>query len=335
MNLFELIQKQQSGIFPKDGISFDDAFALTGTENKDLYFLFALANSVREKYRGNKVNLCALTNAKSGNCTEDCKFCSQSAHHNSKVEEYPLINEDEIVNQARETINATKTNRFCIVISGKGVSEADLDVICNALKRIKKEFPAIALDASLGFVSPEGIIKLKQAGLSRYNHNVETAESHFGKVCTTHKHSDRTNTIKAFKNAGIEACCGGIFGLGETSRQRIEMAFEIKALDPHCIPLNFLNPIPGTALGNNKPLPPLELLKYVAIYRLIMPDKEIRVCGGRQTNLKNLQSMIFPAGADAIIIGNYLTTAGSTPKDDHEMIKSMGLKIENNPNASE
>ena len=331
MKLFYYIDEIQSSNFPKEGISFDEALELIDTKKEDLYFLFALANKVREKFRGNKVSLCALTNAKSGNCSEDCAFCSQSSRHNSNVPEYPLISEEEILKQARKTIKETKTNRFCIVISGRGVDEAkDLEVICSAIKNIRKEFPNIKLDASLGFISEEGIKRLKQAGLSRFNHNLETAESFFGTVCTTHKHSDRVNTIKNLKKAGLEVCVGGIIGLGETPKQRIELAFELKKLDVDSIPMNFLNPVPGTKFAKNPVIAPLELLKYVAIFRLIMPDKEIRVCGGRQTNLKNLQSMIFPAGADAIIIGNYLTTPGSSPDDDINMIKSMGLEISPN-----
>ncbi|MBU2613965.1 MAG: radical SAM protein, partial [Elusimicrobia bacterium] len=197
MNILKLTQKLNDSNFPKEGISFDEALGLIDIKNEDLYFLLALANKVREKFRGNKVNLCALTSAKSGNCPEDCAFCSQSSRHNSNAPEYPLISEEEILNQARKTIKETKTDRFCIVISGRGVNEEkDLQVICNAIKSVKAEFPNIKLDASLGFISEDGIKRLKQAGLSRFNHNLETAESYFGSVCTTHKHSDRVKTIK-------------------------------------------------------------------------------------------------------------------------------------------
>jgi len=331
MNVSELIHKLNCGNFPEKGISFNDALALAKTKNEDIYFLFALANKVRLRYRGKTVNLCALTNAKSGNCPEDCAFCAQSSRHHSNIPEYPLVSADEILKQARKTIKETKTNRFCVVISGRGIDEIkDLPVVCDALRRIKKEFPRIKLDASLGFISEDGMKKLKKAGLSRYNHNLETAESHFGRVCTTHKYSDRVKTIKNLKKAGLEVCAGGIIGLGETPKQRIVLAFALKELDVDSIPMNFLNPVPGTQFAKNPAIPPLELLKYIAIFRLIMPDKEIRVCGGRQTNLGNLQPLIFPAGADAIIIGNYLTTPGSSPDNDINMVKSMGLEVSKN-----
>lgn len=322
------VENLRDRVLAGEDISFEEAEQLTNLPIAELPFLLSAANSIREKYRSNIVNLCAITNAKSGNCPEDCVFCSQSSHHNTKIPEYPLISVDEIVNRAREAVK-TKTNRFCIVISGRGVDEAkELNIICDAIRKIKDEFPNLKIDASLGFISKEGIRRLKDAGLTRYNHNLETAKSHFSSVCTTHKYEDRTATVRDLKEAGLEVCCGGIFGLGESPKQRLELAFALRELDVDCIPINFLNPIPGTAFQNNPPLQPLELLKMVAIYRFILPKKEIRICGGRQVNLRSLQPLIFTAGADAIIIGNYLTTKGSPPEEDLKMIEDMGLKVD-------
>lgn len=326
-----LVEKLVEKIFSGLDIEFKEAEQLLNTEKEALYTLLSAANSIREKFRGNIVNLCAITNAKSGNCPEDCAFCSQSSHHNSDIPEYPLISADEIVNRAREA-TSTKTNRFCIVISGREVDEKnELDTICDGIRRIREEFPQLKIDASLGFISKEAILKLKEAGLTRYNHNLETAKSHFSTVCTTHRYEDRVATVRDLREAGLEVCCGGIFGLGETPKQRLELAFALRELDVDCVPINFLNPIPGTKFQNSPPLQPLELLKMVAIYRFILPKKEIRICGGRQVNLRSLQPLIFTAGADAIIIGNYLTTKGSPPEEDLKMIEDMGLKVDGSP----
>lgn len=325
MNFIDVLKDK---VLAGEEISFKETEKLLDTPDTEFYSLLSAANSIREKYRSNIVNLCTITNAKSGNCPEDCAFCSQSSHHNTNVPEYPLISADEIVNRAREAA-ATKTNRFCIVISGRGVDEAEeLNIICDAIRRIKDEFPKLKIDASLGFISKEGIYKLKKAGLTRYNHNLETAKSYFLNVCTTHRYGERVATVRDLKEAGLEVCCGGIFGLGETPKQRLELAFALKELDVDCVPINFLNPIPGTVFQNNPPLQPLELLKAVAVYRFILPKKEIRICGGRQTNLRSLQPLIFTAGADAIIIGNYLTTKGSPPEEDLKMIEDIGLRVD-------
>lgn len=322
------IEKLRDKVLSGEDISFGEAEELLNTSDCDFYSLLNAANSIREKYQGNIVNLCSITNAKSGNCPEDCTFCSQSSFYNAKILEYPLLSVEEILNRASQAAK-TKTNRFCIVISGRGVDEKDeLNIICDAIRKIRTEFPKLKIDASLGFISKEGIYKLKEAGLTRYNHNLETAKSYFSSVCTTHTYEDRIATVKDLKGAGLEVCCGGIFGLGETQNQRLELAFALRELDVDCIPINFLNPIAGTQFENNPPLKPLELLKMIAIYRFILPKKEIRICGGRQVNLRSLQPLIFTAGADAIIIGNYLTTKGSPPEEDLKMIEDMGLKVD-------
>lgn len=322
------IEKLRDRVLSGEDILFGEAEELLNTSEREFYSLLSAANSVREKYQGNIVNLCSITNAKSGNCPEDCAFCSQSSFHNAKILEYPLLSVEEILNKASQAAK-TKTNRFCIVISGRGVDEKDeLNIICDAIRKIRTEFPKLKIDASLGFISKEGIYKLKEAGLTRYNHNLETAKSYFSSVCTTHTYEDRIATVKDLKGAGLEVCCGGIFGLGETQNQRLELAFALRELDVDCVPINFLNPIAGTQFENNPPLKPLELLKMIAIYRFILPKKEIRICGGRQVNLRSLQPLIFTAGADAIIIGNYLTTKGSPPEEDLKMIEDMGLKVD-------
>ncbi len=330
--MLKLLNKLEHPALSGKGISFEEAVKLLEIElDERLGYLFSLTNSVRAKFRKDIVNLCAITNVKSGDCPEDCAFCSQSIYHNTKILTYPLISEDEIIQRARKAVEM-KANRFCVVRSGQGIKDGEeIDIICRAFSKIKDEFPSLCLDASLGFISEEYLRKLKSSGLVRYNHNLETSETFFKNICSTHTYNDRLATVRMVKSIGLEICCGGIFGLGETPRQRVELAFALKELDVDCIPVNFLNPIPKTKLENNLLLEPLEILKSVAIFRLILPKKELRICGGRQSNLRSLQSLIFIAGADAIIIGDYLTTKGSLPDEDLKMIEDLGLKVNGSP----
>jgi biotin synthase len=317
----------QNKVLSGKEINFEEAISLIELKERgDLQNLFIAANSVREKFRGRLVDLCSLTNAKSGNCSQDCAFCAQSSHNNTGVKVYPFISNDEILRQAKEAF-LNKAHRFCIVTSGCSLDENEFSQVCQAIRLIKQNFPSFKMDASLGKLTREQAVSLKEAGLDRYNHNIETVESFFDKICTTHSFQDRLETIKILKEVGIEVCCGGIIGLGETNKQRIELAFYLKELDVYCVPINFLNPVKGTLLDNsNMPLP-LELLKIISIFRLILPKKQIRICGGRESNLRELQSQIFFAGADAIILGGYLTTKGNEPHKDLQMISDLGLDI--------
>ena len=319
------IQQLTERILSEGRISFEDAYRLLSVENNDLFFLLDAANRIRIRFRANKISLCAITNAKSGDCSEDCAFCSQSWHYNTNIKTYPLILKREILKRAR-LASDSGAHRFCIVISGKGIeTNEELNQICDTIKQIKKEFPHLKMDASLGYLDFSTAKRLKDAGLDRYNHNLETTEDFFANICTTHTFQDRLKTVKILKDVGIEVCCGGIFGLGETEKQRVEFAFTLRELDVDCIPLNFLNPIKGTPLEDNQQTEPLGLLKIIAIFRFILPQKQIRICAGRQKNLRSLQSMIFIAGADAIILGDYLTTKGGLPSEDLQMLTDLGL----------
>lgn len=306
-------------------ISYLEAIRFLAAEGPELCHLFAGASRIRSHFHGKRVDLCAITNAKSGLCPEDCSFCSQSAHYNTNIPAYPLLSVEELVNRAKDALK-WKAHRFCIVTSGRQVEKGDLENICKALSLIRQDFPALKRDASLGGLTEDMAYQLKVAGLERYNHNLESTEEFFSKICTTHTWQDRLKTVKILKEIGIEICCGGIFGLGETPKQRIEFAFKLKELDVDCVPLNFLSPIPGTPFESNPPISPLELLKTVAIFRYILPTKQIRICGGRQRNLRSLQPMAFLAGADSMIIGNYLTTKGSPPEEDLQMIADLELE---------
>jgi biotin synthase len=306
------------------GIDRETAVTLSLRRGAELYELFMMTNRIREKYRGNRIDLCSIVNAKSGACPEDCSFCAQSAHSRTGVKIYPLMDKKKILDAALSA-KKHKVKRFCVVTSGKKPSKKELNEICNFISEIK----AMGLSpcATLGILDKEQLSQLKDAGLDRYHHNLETSETFFREICTTHTYRDKIKTIEAAKSLGLSVCSGGIFGLGETWEDRIDMAFALKEIGVDSVPINFFTPIKGTPLGEKELLAPLEALKIIAIYRLILPESEIRVCGGRPITLRDMNSYIFLAGADGLLIGNYLTTAGRNPEDDLQMIKDIGLEI--------
>lgn len=306
------------------GIDKQSAIALTQKNGAELYDLFATARKVREKFRGNQVDLCSIINAKSGACPEDCSFCAQSANSTTLANTYPLLKEENILEAAR-CARQHGVKRFCIVTSGKAPSNKDLDKICSFISELRKH--DILPCATLGMLDPEQLKQLKEAGLNRYHHNLETSEAFFSEICTTHTYQDKLKTIRAAKSLDLSLCSGGIFGLGESWEDRIEMAFALKEIGVDSVPINFFTPVKGTPLGNRDMLSPLEALKIIAIYRLILPEREIRVCGGRPVTLRDMNSHIFTAGADGLLLGNYLTTQGRNPLDDLQMIQDMGLEI--------
>jgi len=293
-------------------------------EQADIMLLLAHANLVRQHFHGDAIDLCAIVNAKSGRCSEDCAFCAQSAHFKTAVQEYPLLSTEKIIAAAENSLHSS-THRFSIVTSGRGVSAAeDFESICATVGQLAA-MPAMAPCASLGILSGEQFARLKQAGLKRYHHNLETAESFYGSICTTHPFSQRAAAVRAAREAGLEVCSGGILGLGETPTQRVELALTLRELDVDSVPLNFLNPLAGTKLEHQPLLPPLEILKAIAMFRFVLPTKEIRVCGGREANLRTLQPLMYLAGANGAMTGNYLTTAGRDPAADIREILDLGL----------
>lgn len=322
-NLTELANQIKNG----QAISRSQAKELVDIPRGRLYELFHNANLIRLHFRGTKVGLCAITNAKSGACSENCAFCAQSGHNPTGVDVYPLLETEELLRRAKLAAK-TGTDHFCIVTSGRRInSEQEFQRICEAVTRIKEEL-GFLVDASLGELTLDEAKELKRAGLRRYNHNLETSINFFPQVCTTHGFKDRVRTIANVKSAGIEICSGGIFGLGETDADRLDMAFILKALGVDCVPLNFFNPVNNTrAAAKAKAVHPLELLRWVAIYRFILPDKEIKICGGRQTGLGEYEPLLFVAGADAVIVGDYLTTKGSSVNEDLSLIQELGLTV--------
>ncbi|MBI3252679.1 MAG: biotin synthase BioB [Candidatus Omnitrophica bacterium] len=324
--MLPLILRVREAVLNEEPIAYEDALSLADIPSVHIPYLAAVANEVREKFAGNLIESCALSNIKSGNCSEDCKFCAQSGHYKTDSPVYPQITIDEIMEQAKaaEAMGATE---FCMVSSGWGaVNEKEFQVVLEAVKRISKE-TKLFVDCSLGFMTPEQAVELKEAGLYRNNHNLEASRDYFEKICTTHTFQDRVNHVEMVRHYGIHPCSGGILGMGETPKDRIDLAFELKRLEAHCVPINILNPRRGTPLGNVEPLSPLEIIRYIAIYRLILPRSTIKIAGGREVNLRDLQAMAMQAGANGLIIGNYLTTMGRHPAKDIQMLKDLGFEV--------
>ncbi|MFA4906165.1 MAG: biotin synthase BioB [Candidatus Margulisiibacteriota bacterium] len=310
-------------------LTFGEAVKLINTPDEDTFSLLAKADETRRKFKGNKVKLCAIVNAKSGRCSENCSFCAQSGHFKTEVPTYPLLSKKEMFEAAKNSEKNFHATCFSIVTAGKSVkTDKEIEDIAGALSAIKSQ-TGLNRCVSLGTLTGEQIKKLKAAGLRRLHHNLETAESFFSRVCTTHTYQERLATIKAAKAEGLEICSGGIFGLGETPEQRVELAFTLAKLKVDSVPINILNPIPGTpAAANYQPLKPLEVLRLVAVYRLILEDKDIGIFGGRELSLGTLQPLMFLAGANVTLIGDYLTTKGQEPERDLKMLEDLGLEIE-------
>lgn len=301
----------------------EEAERLAGAQGSEVFDLFRGASRIKDHFVGTDVHLCSIINAKSGRCAEDCAFCAQSSHHKTDAPVYPLVEKERLLDSARQA-ETDGSACFGIITSGTTVNGKELEEILVALRRIRQE-TSILPSCSLGIIDEETAIKLRDAGMDTYHHNLETAESFFPNICSTHPYRDDVNTVRAVKKAGLKICSGGIFGLGETPAQRIEMAFTLKELDVDSIPINFLNPIEGTRLEDAANITSMECLKTIALYRFILPDKRITVCGGREKNLRDLQSWIFFAGANGTMIGNYLTTAGRNVDVDLKMFDDLGL----------
>jgi len=302
--------------------SREEAFYVANISGAEIFELFVSANIIRNHFRGTNVDLCSIVNAKSGACPEDCSFCVQSSKSKAEIKVYPLIDKKIVIKQAKKAKNSG-AKRFSIVTSGRKVSSRDLSAIADMISEIRES--GLLPCASLGMLKEKGLAILKTAGLDRYHHNLETSERFFPQICRTHNFTDKLKTIEAVKSAGLSICSGGIFGMGETWQDRIDMAFMLKELNVDSIPINFLIPIKGTALGYREFLHPFEALKIISLYRFILPQKEIRICGGRMQVLGEFNSMVFFAGADSLLTGNYLTTSGRNYEDDLRLIKTYGF----------
>jgi len=286
--------------------------------------LLAAANRIRQHFQGDKVDLCSIINVKSGKCSEDCAFCAQSVHHGVEIQTYELLDPDAVLVRAK-LMEKVGAHRFALVSSGKGVNGGkEFEKILEIIAALKKE-TSLALCASLGLLTFDAATRLREAGLQRYHHNIETAESFFPQICSTHTYRERIATIKIAQEAGLSICSGVLIGLGENREQRMEMAYAIKELNVASVPFNVLNPIKGTPLGERVLLDPWEILKSLAAFRMIMPKTNLRLCGGREINLRDLQALGMLAGVNGLMIGNYLTTSGKEPIDDLKMLKDLGF----------
>jgi len=299
---------------------------LSLSAQEEVMMLLAHATQIRNHFKGTAIDLCAIVNAKSGRCSEDCVFCAQSAHYKADIQTYPLRDTNKIIEEA-EKAKHNGARRFSMVISGKSVTtERELETVCEAIRIISQRLQLLSC-ASLGILSREQLHFLHDAGLTRYHHNLETAESYFPSICSTHTFKERVDTLLSAKKEGFEVCSGGILGIGETLEQRIELAFTLRELEVDSVPLNFLIPIAGTPAEKYTLLPPLEILKIIALFRFVHPLKDIRICGGREVSLRTLQPLMYLAGASGTMVGNYLTISGRDPQIDKQEIADLGFTV--------
>lgn len=329
-SLKQWLQSLTERIMAGDRINREEAIALTQIEGQEnILLLCEAADQVRQACCGNTVDLCSIVNVKSGNCSENCGFCAQSAHHPGQDSPiYGLKPTEEILAQAKAA-EAAGAKRFCLVSQGRGIKynspkSGEFERILETVRLLIAE-TSIKPCCALGEVTPEQAQALKEAGVTRYNHNLEASENFFPEIVTTHSWRDRVETIKHLKAAGIQACTGGILGMGETWEDRVDLALALRDLDVESVPLNLLNPRTGTPLGERAKLEPYEALKAIAIFRLILPKQILRYAGGREAVLGELQSLGLKAGINAMLIGHYLTTLGQPPEQDHAMLEALGL----------
>ncbi len=308
-------------------ITAEKAANILKSNGANLTAYIAGAHHLKEKFYQDKVQLCSIINAKSGLCSENCAFCAQSAHHSSSPPAYPLKSLDEILAGAQK---AQEEGSHCYGIVTSGTSPekgGEFETILKAIKEIRRKY-TIEPSASLGILDKEQAAALAEAGCVTYHHNLETARSFFSEICTTHDYEEDVETVRLAKSVGMKVCCGGILGLGETPAQRIELAKTLSDLDVDSVPLNFLNPIEGTPLEGLNALSPLDCVRAIVMFRYFLPSKPISVCGGREANLRELQSWMFIAGASGTMIGNYLTTSGRDRETDLQMLSDLEVQID-------
>lgn len=320
-----MLKKFEEKASRQEGLPYEEGCELINLPDDRIFDVLASSEKIRRLFKGDEVSLCSIINAKSGLCPEDCAFCSQSAHYDAGIKAYPMVESQKIVETAKNALQ-NGAREFSIVTSGTSVNkDSDVHTLIEAISKMKEEI-SVERCASLGIMNAETLQKLKNAGLQSYHHNLETARSFFQNICTTHDYEEDVSTVRIAKKLGFHTCSGGVFGLGESNEQRVELAATMRELDVDSVPINFLNPRPGTPLEGANNLTPLECLKIIALYRFMLPTKDIVICGGRQVNLRDMQCLIFAAGANGMMIGNYLTTFGRPPEEDLQMIRDLGLR---------
>ena len=322
MQDFEFIDSCMKKVINGNTISFDEAERLNLTDN--LVKLADSANLITRKFSQDSVDVETLLNAKSGNCPEDCSFCAQSTFYETGITKYPLLPDEIILDKAVEAkMNGAAS--FCLVCAYREPPQNEFEKICKVIERLRKEVD-LDINVSLGFMTPQRAQRLKSLGVKRYNHNLETSESFFSEICNTHDFADRVKTARTVKDAGLELCCGGIIGMGETPKQRIELAFSLSTLEPDEVPINVLIPRKGTPKElENCSINTMDIIRTIAVWRFIMPKTILKIAGGREVYFKDNGKLALQAGANGIITGGYLTTNGNAPNKDIQMIHEIGL----------
>lgn len=317
----ELIDFCMNKVISGKSISFEEAGKLLCSQ--DILSLAYSANVITRKFNGDSIDVESLLNAKSGKCPEDCSFCAQSSFYNTKISKYPLLPKQVVIVRAKEA-ERQGASSFCLVCAYRSPPEEEFRQICDTIEALKKEV-SIDINASLGFMTLERARKLKSLGIKRYNHNLEASDSFFSQICKTHDFADRVKTAKIVKEAGLELCCGGIIGMGETVKQRIELAFALAALNPDEVPINILIPKQGTPMAQIDTITPEEAIRTIAVWRFIMPKVILKLAGGREVHFSDNGRMALRAGANGIISGGYLTTGGNEMSKDLNMIHEIGI----------
>ncbi len=306
-------------------LTMEEAWGLLDLDDRYVPQLAEAANTICRELNGDVVDVECLINAKSGNCPEDCAFCAQSSRYRTDIRKYPFLSKDVILNAAAEAKDGGARS-FCLVCAWREPPEPDFEEVCSVVRMIRERV-GIDVNCSLGFLTEKRAMRLKNLGVKRYNHNLEASRSFFDNICSSHTFLDRVRTARTAKSCGLELCSGGILGMGESRRQRLELAFQASELEPEEFPVNILIPRAGTPLENAKTPDPMEVIKTIAVFRFILPRSIVKIAGGREVHLRELQSMALLGGANGIITGGYLTVGGNSPEQDIRMIKELGLKV--------
>jgi len=325
MNISEFIEECKEKVLSGIGITSEEASKLFEMPEENLPELALAANMITRDFNGNKVDVEQLNNIKKNACSEDCSFCGQSAFFDTGIETYQLPTPEEVVSRAQKALNEGAES-YCLVAAWREPSPKDFEKVCKIIEDVNQKV-GISIECSLGFLTEKQARKLKELKVKRYNHNLETSRSKFSEICTTHTYEDRMKTLRIAREAGLELCTGGIIGLGESRKQRLELILELAAIYPEEVTINILVPVPGTPLELQTPLPKNEIIRMFSVTRFLLPESVIKISGGRETNLDDSGEQLLQSGANGIITSGYLTMGGNDSEKDLEMIKKIGLEV--------
>lgn len=325
MNISEFIEECKEKVLSGIGITSEEASKLFEMPEENLSELALAANMITRDFNGNKVDVEQLNNIKKNACSENCSFCGQSAFFDTGIETYQLPTPEEVVSRAQKALNEGAES-YCLVAAWREPSPKDFEKVCKIIEDVNQKV-GISIECSLGFLTEKQARKLKELKVKRYNHNLETSRSKFSEICTTHTYEDRMKTLRIAREAGLELCTGGIIGLGESRKQRLELILELAAIYPEEVTINILVPVPGTPLELQTPLPKNEIIRMFSVTRFLLPESVIKISGGRETNLDDSGEQLLQSGANGIITSGYLTMGGNESEKDLEMIKKIGLEV--------